>query len=122
MRVAIGVTLLFVGLRFYPFVRFAPDTVRWRNWFRCKEIPVSSIKGLSIENYNHKAWVPVVVAETGADRTGRSNRFVATFSYRRSVAMAIASEMRSWAGERAIPCHVSADRMYWRRRDPDAGA
>lgn len=48
-RLVSGAALVLVALCFYPVVRFGPETVRWRNWFRFKEIPTASIQRLGIE-------------------------------------------------------------------------
>jgi hypothetical protein len=122
-RLISGAVLVLVALCFYPVVRFGPETVRWRNWFRFKEIPTASIQRLGIENYNYKAWVPVVSADLDGKRAGRgSARFVATFSYRGTTADRIASEVQAWASEHTIPAdEVEAESMTWRMTDPRRG-
>jgi hypothetical protein len=125
LGIAVITLLLFAALivvvfRFYPMVRFGPETIRWRNRFRFKVVPTGSVRRLGVENFNSKAWVPVVVAYL--DRGGfrrQSARFVATFSYRRDVAQVIAKEVLAWASEHAIPADLPPDLMVWRIKQPE---
>lgn len=113
------VALIFVVTRCYPVVQFGPKVIRWRNWFRWKEVPTASVGSLGVEHYSGNGWVPVIVADLDRERAGRrSARFVATFSYRRKAASTIASEVSNWANDRSIPCELRPDVMTWRFKDP----
>ncbi|MDO8389174.1 MAG: hypothetical protein Q7V57_01695 [Actinomycetota bacterium] len=112
--------LVVVPLRFYPFVQFEPEVIRWRNRFAVAQVPTASVKRFAIENYNPRAWVPVVVADCDSKLAGRRRpvRFIATFSYRPSVARVIAGEVQAWAEEHQIQSDLEAERMVWRSSPP----
>lgn len=114
-----GGLLVFVAARCYPYVRLDAETIRWRNWFFVKETTTARVKLFDIGNYNERAWVPVITAHLGGRVFGRqSARFVATFSFRRRVAVVIASEIRLWAADHGIPSDLTPEFMTWRLKDP----
>lgn len=113
-RLVCGAAIPVVACRFHPFVHFAPDTVRWRNRFRVKEIPTARITRLEITNYNPPTWVPVVSAELeGPGTWWRSANFVSTFSFREAAARVIAAEIETWAIENRIESDLPAHVMMW---------
>ena len=120
LAVASTASLIVVQLRFCPFVELGPEVIRWRNRFAVAQIPTSCVTRLVIENYNLRAWVPVVVAICDPKLAGRRRpvRFVATFSYRPAVARVIAAEMQAWADEHHIRSELRAEDMVWKSRPP----
>ena len=119
-RLAPLAALVAVALCCYPVAHFGPETVQWRNRFVRQSIPTAMIQRLTVENFNPRAWVPAVAAETRRGGSGtRSVHFVATFSYRKSVAQRIATEVQAWASEQEIPATgVNPDLMHWRFAEP----
>ncbi len=91
-----------------------------RNRFAVAQIPTSCVTRFVIENYNLRAWVPVVVAICDPKLAGRRRpvRFVATFSYRPAVARVIAAEMQAWADEHHIRSELRAEDMVWKSSPP----
>ncbi len=113
--IALGCTaaLAFVGFRFFPVVQFGTHTIRWRNWFRWKEIPTSSVQRFSVTNYNARAWVPAVTAEWDTKYSSRSRRFIATLAFRREVAELVSTAVAAWAADHSIDADLPAELMVW---------
>lgn len=118
-NVACWMAVPLVAARFHPFVRFGPESVRWRNWFRVRQIPIEAVERLDVTNDNHRSWVPVVTATADRSRAGRSSaRFVSTMSYRRAKADVVAAEIRRWADGHSIEHDLRPGLMTWSLAPP----